>query len=198
MIKEVPEIWQAFKNGNQESFRELYYQYFAHLYEYGVRLISDKELVKDSIHDLFVKLWNNKNRLGDITNVRSYLLVSLRSTIYNRLQRNTRIKLVDEVDGLPFEMEFSVESKFVEKESQNRQTQLLLNALNRLSPRQKEAIYLRYFEEMGYEEIATIMEITVKATYKLTARGIETLRQVLGVSGYSICLLFALLRYPAI
>jgi RNA polymerase sigma factor (sigma-70 family) len=91
-------------------------------------------------------------------------------------------------------MVFSVESEFIKKENQSVQTQKLIEALNQLTARQKEVIYLRYFEEMEYEEIAGIMNITVKATYKLTARGLDALRQILDVSPSSLILFLALAK----
>jgi len=74
------------------------------------------------------------------------------------------------------------------------QTQKLIDALNQLTPRQKEVIYLRYFEELDYEEIATIMDITIKATYKLRARGLDILRQIMNSSNSSLVVLLALAR----
>lgn len=176
------ERWQTFKEGDMDSFRAIYDGHFANLFEYGFRLVGNDELVKDAIHDLFVKLWNNRANLGSVTNIRSYLLVALRSTIYNKLDQKKRIRLYDEPYQMPFEMEFSVESHFIKKETDKLQTQKLINALNQLTDRQKEAIYMRYFEGMRYEDISAALHITTKATYKLVARGIEALRQVMNVT----------------
>jgi RNA polymerase sigma factor (sigma-70 family) len=66
--------------------------------------------------------------------------------------------------------------------------------MNSLSARQKEVIYLRYFEELSYDEIASIMHISVKATYKLSARALDSLRQILNVSNASLFILIALAR----
>jgi RNA polymerase sigma factor (sigma-70 family) len=85
-------------------------------------------------------------------------------------------------ENTPFEVIFSVESDYIKKETSSVQNQKLTDALNLLTPRQKEVIYLRYFQELEYAEIAGIMEITVKGVYKLTARGLETLRQILNIS----------------
>ncbi|MNY66103.1 RNA polymerase sigma factor [compost metagenome] len=49
-------------------------------------------------------------------------------------------------------------------------------ALQKLTDRQREVIYLRYYEEFSYPEIAEIMGLTLKGTYKLMGRAIETLR----------------------
>lgn len=187
-------LWQSFKEGDRSSFQAIYFSYFKNLSEYGMRIIGDKELVNDCIHDLFVKLWNNKSNLGTVTAIRSYLMVSLRSTIFNKIKQNSRTAVLAFNDEHPFEMVFSVESDFIAKETSSIQTQKLLDALNELTPRQKEVIYLRYFEEMDYEEIAAVMGITVKATYKLTARSMEALRQIMVITNTSLLLLLAFLK----
>ncbi|MBO9633437.1 MAG: sigma-70 family RNA polymerase sigma factor [Chitinophagaceae bacterium] len=182
-------LWRSFKEGDKEAFRQLYHQHFNNLYEYGCRLCMDTELVRDAIHDLFVKIWNSRPNLGDVAAVRSYLLVSLRGTIYNRLQREARIVPGADPDDHPFEMVFSVESEYIRRETISIQTRQLLDAMNQLSPRQKEVIWLRYMEELDYEEIAAIMGITVKSTYKLSARGLETLRDLMNIAPATLILL---------
>jgi RNA polymerase sigma factor (sigma-70 family) len=185
-------LWQAFKEGDKNSFKIIYFKYFTNLYEYGMRISGDSEIIKDTIHDLFVKLWKNKANLGDVTSLRAYLLVALRRALYNNLQKSSRKPVVEISENAPFEMVFSVESDYIKKESASAQNQKLKNALDSLTPRQKEVIYLRYFEEMDYSDIAPIMNITVKAVYKLTARGLETLRQIIKSSGTSFLSIIAI------
>jgi len=187
-------LWQSFKNGEKDAFQAIYFSFFNNLYEYGMRIVSDKELVKDAIHDLFVKLWNSKTGLSDVIAIRPYLLVSLRTTIYNHLKQDKRMMIKEIGEDHPFEMVFSVESDFIRNETKSAQTQKLIDALNQLTPRQKEVVYLRYFEELEYEEIASIMNITVKATYKLTARGLVSLRQLMDISNSSLLMLIAMAR----
>jgi RNA polymerase sigma factor (sigma-70 family) len=187
-------IWQSFKDGDRTSFEKIYHLYFKSLYEYGVRLINDKEVVKDCIHDLFVKIWSNKDNLGEISNLKSYLLVSLRGTIYNKSQSNSKITF-DEIDEkYDFRMDFSVENEYINKESSSGQSEKILQLLHSLTPRQKEVIYLKYFEELDYGEIAAILNISVKATYKLSARALDALREVLQLSHSSVLILFALMK----
>jgi RNA polymerase sigma factor (sigma-70 family) len=185
-------IWQSFKEGDSDSFKIIYFKYFHNLYEYGMRICGDKEVVKDTIHDLFVKLWKNKANLADVIALKAYLLVALRSTLYNNLEKSNRKPVVEISENTPFEMVFSVESDYISKESAMDRNQKLKDALDLLTPRQKEVIYLRYFEEMDYSEIAAAMNITIKAVYKLTARGLETLRQILHITGTSLLSILAL------
>jgi len=193
-------IWQSFKAGDRTSFEKIYQLYFKNLYEYGMRLLNNSDLVKDNIHDLFVKIWMNKSNLGEVTNVKSYLLVSLRGAIYNNNAKNKKPAIsIEELDeGYYFKMDFSVENEFIRKDNFSDEKQKLLALMNSLSPRQKEVIYLKYFEELSYDEIASIMHISVKATYKLSARALDSLRQILNVSNVSLFILIALGRLPSL
>ena len=177
-----PFLWQAFQEGDRDSFAKIYHRYFNNLYEYGARILEDRELVKDCIHDLFIKLWSNKRNLGSVSNVRSYLLVSLRGTIYNRIQSNSKHRSQEIEEDQNFELNFSVENDLIRREQLNANAEELLKSINQLTTRQKEFIYLRYFEDMNYEEIAVILNISTKATYKLSARSLESLRGIYNLS----------------
>ncbi|MGV3529749.1 MAG: RNA polymerase sigma factor [Flavisolibacter sp.] len=187
-------LWQQFQEGDRRSFALIYQMHFASLFEYGLRLAASRDMVKDCIHDLFVKLWSNKLQLGQVSNVRSYLLVSLRGTIYNKTEREKKVQSVDPGNYLPFEMKFAEPAEAIGREDRQAEMQKLLDALDQLSPRQKELIYLKYFEELGYEEIAAIMGISIKATYKLSARALEVLRQIMNTSMLALLLSMAALK----
>ena len=188
-----PFLWQAFQQGDRESFAKIYHRYFNNLFEYGARIIEDRELVKDCIHDLFIKLWSNKLNLGNVANVRSYLLVSLRGTIYNRIQRNSKHRTQEIQEDQNFELAFSVENELIRREELNANAKELLKTINQLTSRQKEFIYLRYFEDLNYDEIATMLNISTKATYKLSARALESLRQIYNLSKPALIVFLSLI-----
>ncbi len=186
-------LWKAFRQGDRDSFAKIYHRYFNNLFEYGARIMEDRELVKDCIHDLFIKLWTNRLNLGNVENVRAYLLVSLRGTIYNRIQKNTKYRSQEIQENQNFELVFSVENELIRREHLNSQAKELLKSINLLTTRQKEFIYLRYFEDLNYDEISTIMSISTKATYKLSARSLEGLREIYTLSKPSFLVFFPLL-----
>ena len=188
-----PFLWQAFQKGDRDSFAKIYHRYFNNLFEYGARIIEDRELVKDCIHDLFIKLWSNKLNLGKVANVRSYLLVSLRGTIYNRIQKNIKHRSQEIEEDQNFELAFSVENELIRREELNANAQELLKSINQLTTRQKEFIYLRYFEDMNYDEISIILNISTKATYKLSARSLESLREIYNLSKPALMALLTLI-----
>lgn len=188
------ELWVSFKQGDKDSFEAIYHNYFNNLYEYGSRLVDDRDLVKDSIHDLFVKLWSNKLTIGEVKNVKTYLIVSLRHLIYNRGAAANKNRLIEVDDNYHFEMSWSAEEKLIEKERLSEQMNKLLAAINDLSARQKEIIYLKYFEELSYDEIAAALDITTKAAYKLSARALDALKEIYQVPKFVLLATLALCK----
>jgi RNA polymerase sigma factor (sigma-70 family) len=59
--------------------------------------------------------------------------------------------------------------------------EMLTEAISKLTPRQREAIYLRFSKEMDYKAIAGIMEISVESCRNLISRAINTMK--IGISG---------------
>ncbi|WP_160713890.1 RNA polymerase sigma factor [Chitinophaga solisilvae] len=188
-------LWGAFLQGNQQAFATIYDRYFERLYEYGMRLHSGSDLVKDAIQELFIKLWTNRSTLSTTVDPRPYLLVALRGVIYNRLRPRKNVLLVAfDQQQHDFHAHFSSEHAYIKKEQLQEQQQQLLQALNQLNARQKEIIYLRYFEELDYEQIAGIMGISVKGAYKLSARALKNMRDIMQVSVAVILRILAGLR----
>ncbi|SEW43319.1 RNA polymerase sigma factor [Chitinophaga arvensicola] len=187
---EEPQLWRAIVDGDEAAFQQIYRLHFPMLYEYGMRLSANEELVKESIQQFFIKIWTNRAGLGAVKRIRPYLLVSLRGVIYNRLRDEKRRRISALEDDYDFELAFSPESVYIQKESSEQQQQALQQAMAQLTGRQKEIIFLRYYQELEYNEIAEIMNISVKGAYKLTARSLESLREILGLSVIAvICLL---------
>lgn len=172
--------WKSFKGSNKEFLRDLYFDNYQNLYDYGCRLINDPELVKDSIQDLFVKLWGRRKSLENVEKIKPYLIVSLRSIVYNHLRRSNRIDLFECWNDIPFEFNLmeNNEPEFYDQEEDRRR---LTKALSSITHRQKEAIYLRYYEGLSTDEIAEVMDMTPKAVYKLISRGIYALRKLLTI-----------------
>lgn len=183
--------WKSFLGGDKDALSALYRHYFPVLYEYGVRLHDQEELVKDCIQDLFVKLWTNRGTLQEARDPRLYLLIALRGGIYNKLKPAGVRKVIPYEAHHDFRLTFSAESAYVKKEAAGLQSKQLLQALEKLSARQKEIIYLRFYEEMEYEDISAVMGITVKAAYKLYARALNTLRELLNISMSALLVLLA-------
>ncbi len=84
-------------------------------------------------------------------------------------------------DTLPFQLQVTVEDELIMKEDAEEIRQKVENVLSRLTNRQREIIYLRYIQELSYEEIAEIMHISVEGSRNLISKSLTKLRTPLPV-----------------
>ncbi len=173
-------MWTGLLQGNELSFREIYLAHQDSLFRYAMRMLADEDAARDCLHNLFVKIWTNRKNLSLTNNIRYYLMSSLRNEVLNYRYKEQRVADHAEKYADVFDMYFNVETDYIKKEELRARASVLAEAMNKLTPRQKEIIYLRFFEELSYEEIAEMMDINVKGAYKLSARALESLRDVLG------------------
>ncbi|WP_293788408.1 sigma-70 family RNA polymerase sigma factor [uncultured Pedobacter sp.] len=182
-------LWSRLLNGEKDALDQIYKAHFQALYQYGMRMLHQEDEVKDCLHNLFVKLWENRKKLNPTTQIRYYLLAALRNTIVNHRTKESKYEKVEANDEYLFDLNFTLESAYIRKEEIHEKTAKLAAAMNQLTPRQKEIIYLKYFEELDYSQIAEIMGLTTKGTYKLSARALDALREIMKVDKTSMVLL---------
>ena len=165
----------SFQAGNMAAFSQLYDLHVRILFNYGLKLTLDKELLKDCIHDIFVKLYVKKDELGTIDNLKSYLFISLKNKLCDELRRRMYMSdtAVEEVNAIS---SMDVEEDYVEEEQQKNDFSLVKHLLEQLSPRQREALTLYYIEERKYEDICEIMDMNYQSIRNLMHRGLTKLR----------------------
>jgi len=186
---EIEVDWAAFVEGDQRVFERMYDTFFDSLYNYGRKYTEDLELIEDAIQDLFVRFWKNRANLTAPASLRNYLFKAFRNHLRDRIKASGRYVTGDFDERYPFEMVLSAEEKRIGSEVEQAVSMRLAKAMEQLTARQKEAIFLRFYEGFSYEEIAETMEITVKATYKLMARSIDAMRNEMGGSKAGVLLM---------
>lgn len=171
-------IWYEFRRGNELAFTALYKKYVTSLYHYGERITPDKELIEDSIHDFFVELWNRRHRYGEVNDLTFYLLRGFKYRLLKNIKQARRLQTTVHVaDDYHFEIVFSREFELIHAQSSEENKRQVLNSINQLSKREKEAITLRFYDGLSYEEIAAMMSLSIKSTYKLMYRAMNGLKK---------------------
>ena len=172
-------LWEAMRQSDQRSFAALYDRYFKLLYNYGRKIGGGSEAVlEDAIHDLFVDLWRFREKLSATTSVRFYLYRSLRRRILRNESHNAFLSLDDfVVEDHVMAPTPSSEQKIIDDESNNQRVLRLRKLLQNLSPRQYEAMVLRFYDEMDFEEIAAVLNVNEQSARNLVQRGLSQLRQ---------------------
>ena len=170
-------LFASFQAGNMAAFSQLYDLHINVLFNYGLKLTIDKELLKDCIHDIFVKLYTKKDELGTIDNLRSYLFISLKNKLCDELRR--RMYMSDTaVEEVSISTPTDVEDDYMEEEQRKNEFSLVRRLLDQLSPRQREALTLYYIEEKKYEDICEIMNMNYQSVRNLMHRGLTKLRSL--------------------
>ncbi len=175
-------IWSSYRNGNEHSFRQLYDRYYTGLFGYGFKFTADQHLIEESIQDLFVKLWRNRNTIGETPSVKFYLYKSFRRILIRKLEQIPEIVAYPEGEEiLHFSFEIAQDEVLMNAERMAALKQQLETILATMTSRQREVIYLKYYEGLSHHEISEVLGITAKATYKLIYRALDHLRDHLAV-----------------
>ena len=185
------DLWDSFKSGEKHAYEMIYNLHSDSLYKYGMHLCQDSNLVEDVIHDLFIYIWDHRLDLSSVKSIRLYLKFCLRRNLFKVLKGNRFI--TDEELLKNSDFKFSVEEVNHEKEEElrNEKEHSIVNALNLLSPRQKEIIYLRFYQSMSYDEIANHLSLEVGYTYNVASRAFAKIKSILELKIISL-IFFAL------
>jgi RNA polymerase sigma-70 factor (ECF subfamily) len=173
-------IWQNLKAGDKSSFNLLFRKYYSELYYYGLKIFPDSEIIKDCIQEVFVRIWETRESLGNVDNVKSYLIVSVRRMILTQNEKNANKRKVE--DGFSENDSFSFDINEFEKheELSDEIRQILLNSINSLTKKQRELIMLFFYHELSYSEIADVFGISVESLRNLMYRTLKHLRESIG------------------
>jgi RNA polymerase sigma factor (sigma-70 family) len=173
-------VWQDFKQGSKEAYEYIYRKYVTILYNYGYRITRDKSQTQDCIQDVFINLLTHREKLTDTDSIKFYLFKSLRRELMRKREIYQTLAYPDNnPNDYDFEVTFSYEHQLIESQLLAERSEHLLRVLNELPPRQKEAIFLRFYDNLSYEEIAAIMGIDQSSTYKLMYKAIDRMHQIL-------------------
>jgi len=180
--------WENIIAGDRDAYSKVYLLFYGRFYNYGLKFTQDVAVVEDTIQEVLMTIWLDRRQLAGIANREGYFFSSFRNNLFRKL-RNLSKQLPVEM-GEP-EPEFAHDAILISREQDNELRQRLQSALDALTPRQREAIFLRFYEGLSYEEVAQALGITTKATYKIVARALFELK---GKISLPLVMLLALLR----
>lgn len=183
-------LWDDFLGGSKLAYAYLYQKYAPILYNYGYKIAQNRELTEDCLQDLFLTILETRERLGRTDSIKFYLMRALRREIVRKLTNEQRFD--HELDTLNFTIEFYYEPTWLDRQISTEQSTLLLRELNNLPARQKEALFLKFFDDLSYEEIAGVMGIEQTSVYKIVYKGIASLQK--RIPAGIIVLLLAFIR----
>ncbi len=171
-------LWHHIKAGDRICFNELFRRYYSDLYYYGIKIFPGEDFIKECIQEVFIRIWETREKLSEVQNLKSYLLVSLRRKIITAKGKDKRSIEIEQAENYPF---FFEENEFEKHEEISEEIrQVLLKAVNDLTRKQRELVMLFFYHELSYSEIAKVVGISVQAVRNLMYRTLIHLRESLG------------------
>ena len=166
------------------NFTDLYDKTIDDLFAFGAKFTTDREMIKDCIQDVFVKLYTKRNELDSVANMESYLYASLRNRINDEFRRCTHMS-DNEIDENHMKTVCdNGETYDLERIEEERKKSDKLNEFVRcLSPRQQQIIHLYYIEQRKYDDICRIMGINYQSVRNLMHRSLLKLRFLAAKTG---------------
>lgn len=174
------QLWQGLQNGDREMFLALYKKYYHCLLFIGLKEIKDAHLVKDTIHQLFLYLWEKRETINDARDIKSYLVSSFLRKLSADWKKNIKTGELQVVWNNTYnEVQYNPEELLVNKDHQTRLSSILIARINELPNRQRELIELRYYEGLNYEEIVLKTGLSHRTVYNKIHEGIKKLKSEL-------------------
>ncbi|WP_192007520.1 RNA polymerase sigma factor [Echinicola arenosa] len=170
------QLWKEITEGNQHAFSYLYETTSDSLFSYGYKFSGEKTLIEDVIQDVFIVIWEKRDRLTISHSIKFYLFTTFRREIMNRLQGDRGQRQGLEKFHEESYWEASIQEVLVQRQVTIDSGKHVREAMKILTNRQREVIYLKYLEGLSYEEISEMMDVKVPYLYNLVLKGLKSLK----------------------
>ena len=185
-------LWQRFKDGDRIAFESLIRTYYQPLFEYGRKFTSDRDALKDHVHDLFTNLWERRTVIGPTDHIKPYLLKSLRNRIFKEKQRTDIFSEMDERELFPVAFfDEDEETKIICAETSDEKKSQIKHVLSTLTRRQQEVIHLKFYQNLSNDQIADLLAISRPAVANLLYQTLKLFREKWHLLLYSILSIIA-------
>ena len=178
--KDLKTDWDTFiGEGTSASFYGLYAHYHDYLTFIGLKKGTSIDKTKDCINDLFLYIYENRERLTHIKNHHNYLVTSFLHKLFRKqhFSAEESLELINFQDDLTYP---SVEAQHIRQHTNEHLTFLLKTYIDKLSSSQAKMIYQKFYLGLSYEEISAANQITVKTAYNTIYNAVENLKKMMG------------------
>ena len=177
--KDEKTYWAELQKGNMDSLGKLYDYYVDDLFIFGMSVTKDKTSVMDGIHDLFLSLYKYHSKLSDVSNIKSYLFLSLKRTLHKKAGlKVVTFEDIENINITPVNTKNtpSHESHIINIEQASYIRERVNRAMALLTQNQQEVLNMRFTEEKSYEEIAQTMSVSTSSARTIIYRALKIIR----------------------
>ena len=166
--------------GDTSAFEQLVERHQALVAGTVARMLGSNSDVEDIAQQVFIRVWKSAGRYVARAKFTTWLLKITRNLVFNEMRRAKRhphlpVQIEPEAEEIPLKDEATVapDAKLLQGELQ----QAIENAITLLPETQRMALVLRRYEELSYDEIADVLDLSVPAVKSLLFRARTELRE---------------------
>lgn len=157
-----------------DQFKKMILPISAKLFRIASVMLSDEDDAKDTLQDLYSKLWEQRDKLNEIKNPEAYGVTMIKNLCINKLKMNNRYEILDIMDQeyqLPlFE---TPEDHLIMKENIRK----VYQEIDHLPMIQKQVLHLKQFRNCSFEEISEITGLSEGNVRVILSRARKTLKE---------------------
>ncbi|NBC02944.1 MAG: RNA polymerase sigma-70 factor [Bacteroidetes bacterium] len=171
------QFWiENIQSGDERAFEILFKKYYLPLTRFVWRYVSSKAIAEELIQELFTILWEKRDEWDMDTekSIRSYLYKSARNLALNHIKHH---EIKDKYDSEWMEQKENPEINFRDEYREERIRKAIAQAIEELPPRGKMTYKLHRYDGLTYQEIADVMDVSVKTVESQMTRTLKTLRE---------------------
>ena len=158
---------------NEKKFEELFRNYFSVLCLFANKIIPDFDSAKEVVHEVFINLWERRNKVDATKSFKSYLYTSVHNRCLNFVRDHKKFQQNIDIERIKHE-EFSENSdSIVEIEMREK----IINTIDSLPEKCKKVFELSRYEGFKYSEIAQKLNISVKTVEAQMSKALKILRE---------------------
>ena len=164
--------------GSEEAFRELFQTYRGKLYGYIYKMTGSKEAAEDTVHDVFLKIWEGRENLTTVNNINAYIHRMAHNQAYSGFRRMAKETLILAEIRQEMKQETGIEGE--ERVRHQEVRNLIRTLVDQLTPQQKQVFLLSREEGLRQDAIADKMNISVHTVKNHLAAAMRFLRDEVG------------------
>jgi len=169
LVKEI-------KAGSQQAFGEVYDLYSKPLYRNIFRLVKDEFVAEELLQDLFLKIWQHREKIDPEKSFKSFLYKVAENLVYTHFRKIAKDKrMIDHLTNLSTEYDSNAEELIIKKEGHH----LLKLAIESLSPQRKHIYTLCKLEGKSYDEVSTELGISTSTIQDHIVKGNKAVKKFL-------------------
>ncbi|MEX0906529.1 MAG: RNA polymerase sigma-70 factor [Balneolaceae bacterium] len=171
------EFWiENIRKGDERAFEILFKKYYLPLTRFAWRYVKSKAIAEELTQELFTILWEKRESWDTEGSIRSYLYKSMRNLSLNHIKHQ---QVKDKYDRQWMDQKENPEIEIQERYREQKIRVAITTAIEELPERSKMTYKLHRYDGLTYEEIADVMEVSVKTVESQMTRTLKILRKKL-------------------